>query len=403
MSNALKTLAKGAVVAGAVGVTPAVVQTVSHARGLRKKEKLAEEKERRFGCPYPDLPRGSENSRSMAEVTGELEGIPFNPKPYNGVTSTLLFALADVIPMMLECRESTCGRIYRYPEPFKKVIINSEDGTPLSAVVAVHRDGRPRPALVMVHGIFGSKNIWFSQQVVLSAYYGWGYNVMALDLRSFGESKLYSDAPGTGGWKEGQDIIAAVKHLKGLDEVTSVAVMGGSYGGASALCAAYQSEPKDLIDGGIMSWGGYGFVPEQIRHISTIPKPWEPFFPVYLYFTSCFGLTLGRRAIEYKHFEGFLVNHSAPYYGVDPEVLLERSSAALHFDEIETPTLVVNAEDDPVIPAGQAELMIERARDNPWIEAWNMPSGGHCAFATVDKNWMSKMLRGFYDYWARPA
>ena len=131
----------------------------------------------------------------------------------------------------------------------------------------------------MVHGLFGSKNHWFSQQVVLGAHYGWGYNVMAIDLRFFGESKLYSDAPGTGGWKEGQDIIAAARYLKSMDEVTSVAVMGGSYGGAAAMCAAYQSEPKDLLDGGIISWCGYGDVEPQVKYISKTPMPWEPFFP----------------------------------------------------------------------------------------------------------------------------
>jgi pimeloyl-ACP methyl ester carboxylesterase len=397
----LNNVAKGAAVAGALGFGPAVFQTVSHAYGLRKREKAAEQKERMYGCPYPEIPRPSANGRKMQEIEAELREIPFNPRRMNGVTSTLLFALADVIPMVLECRKSTCGLMYRYPYPFRKVVIDSEDGTPLCGVVAVHPDRKPRPALLMVHGLFGSKNAWFSQQVVLSAYYGWGYNVMAIDLRFFGESKRYSDAPGTGGWKEGQDIIAAVKFLKDIDRVTSVAVMGGSYGGAAAMCAAYQSEPKDLIDGGIISWGGYGYVPEQVGFISKVPKPWEPFFPVYLFFAGCFGLTLGSRVFEFNQFEKFLLKHAAPYYGVAPEDLFNRSSAADHFDEIGTPTLVINSQDDPAIPTEQGNRMQEAARGNPWVTVWNMPRGGHCAFATVDKPWMSKVARGFYDYWAK--
>jgi pimeloyl-ACP methyl ester carboxylesterase len=383
-------------------MAPAVAQTITHARGLKRREAESQEKERLYGQRYPE-PGGCGEGRSMAEVMERLKAIPFNPKPYNGVTSTLLFSMADVIPMMLECRKSTCGRLYSYPEPFYNVVIESEDGTPISGVVAIHDDGRPRPALLMVHGLFGSKRIWFSQQVILSAYYGWGYNVMAIDLRFFGESKLYSDAPGTGGWKEGQDIIAAVKFLKSHDEVTSVGVMGGSYGGASAMCAAYQSEPKDLIDGGIISWGGYGYVPTQVGYISTPPKPWEPFFPIFLYFMGCYTLTMGKMVRDYSQFMDFLTGYSASYYGVDPEEILDRSSAALHVDEIETPLLMIGADDDPVILDDQAAIMAEKARGNPWVEVWTLPRGGHCAFSTVDKQWMGGVVRNFYNYWAKPG
>ena len=386
---------------GALAMAPAVVQTVSHARGLKRRELESEDKQRIQGQRYPEpVCAGDGGPRSMGEITQILRDIPFNPKPYNGVTSTLLFSMADVIPMMLECRKATCGKVYPYPEPFRSVVFSSEDGTPISGVVAIHDDGRPRPALLMVHGLFGSKRIWFSQQVILSAYYGWGYNVMAIDLRFFGESKLFSDAPGTGGWKEGQDIIAAARFLKSHDEVTSVAVMGGSYGGAAAMCAAYQSEPRDLIDGGIISFGGYGYVPTEVDYISKPPMPWEPFFPIFLYFMGCYTLTLGTRVRDYTQFSDFLTRYSAEYYGVEPEEVMDRSSAALHFDEIQTPMLVISADDDPVILREQADMMAEKARGNPWIDVWQLPRGGHCAFSTVDKDCMGSVVRNFYNYWA---
>jgi len=227
--------------------------------------------------------------------------------------------------------------------------------------------------------------------------------VMAIDLRFFGESKLYSNAPGTGGWKEGQDIIAAVRYLKAREEVTTVGVMGGSYGGASAMCAAYQSRPRDLIDGGIISWGGYGYVPTQVDYISRMPKPWEPFFPIYLYFMGCYALTLGSKARDYRQFMKFITRYSASFYGVEPEEILERSSAVLHFDEIETPMLVISADDDPVIMKEQALLMEEKAAGNPWIEVWRLPKGGHCAFSVVDRRWMGSVAREFYNYWAGAA
>ena len=46
------------------------------------------------------------------------------------------------------------------------------------------------------------------RQIAVRAYYEWGFNVAAVDLRSFGLTKLMSQAPSTAGWKEGEDMIA---------------------------------------------------------------------------------------------------------------------------------------------------------------------------------------------------
>lgn len=399
-------MARGATLATAATFGPSAVATIARSITLKRREVEAEKRELEEGCRYPSLPSGDPSKRNMDDLMEELRAIPFNPKPYNGMVSTLMFSTPDQIPMLIECRRRTSGLVYKYPSPFKKVLIESEDGTPLQAVVAIHRDGRSRPALIMVHGIFGSKNHWFSQQVVLGAHYGWGYNVMAIDLRMFGESKLYSDAPGTGGWKEGQDVIAAAKYLKAMDEVTSVAVMGGSYGGAAALCAAYQGEPKDLLDGGIISFCGFCDVERQVRYISTAPKPWDPFFPVYVFFQSCFMLTQGEiigDMFKYGDFVKYIKDHAAPYYGVTADELYHNSSTAFHIDRIEVPVLEVHSMDDPVVPSVQADILEEKTKDNPNVAVLRTPKGGHCGFATVDKPWMSQLVRTFYNYWATPG
>lgn len=400
MNRYARSLLKGSALLAAAAFGPSIAATTARTVTLKRREKQAEIKELSDGCRYPDLPARDPRGRSMTDLMERLRAVPFKPRPLGGLTSTMIFSTPDQIPMLAACTKRGSGKLYPYPRPFEKVLIRSTDGTPISGVLAVHDDGRPRPALIMVHGLFGSKNHWFSQQVVLSAYYGWGYNVMAIDLRFFGESKLYSDAPGTGGWKEGQDIIEAAKYLKRMKEVTSVAVMGGSYGGAAAMCAAYQSEPKDLLDGGIISWCGYGDTTAQVKYISTAPKPRDPFFPVYLFFIGCYKLTLGGRSRAYGNFDRFIREYCASYYGVNGDDILERSSAALHFHEVEVPMLIVNTEDDPVIPREQASVMEEYARGNENIAVMRMSRGGHCAFATVDRVWMSHVVRTFFNYWA---
>jgi pimeloyl-ACP methyl ester carboxylesterase len=395
----VKLLAGAAALGGAAVLSPAVYCTARNAMILRRREREAEAREMLRGEAYPSHLEKQGTPRDMATITGRIKEIPMHPKPYGGVVSTLLFALPDAIPMLSECRKATAGKVYRYPADFKRIEISSEDGTPISAVVGIHKDGRPRPALIMVHGLFGSKNLWFSQQVVLAAYYGWGYNAMAIDLRFFGESKKYSDAPGTGGWKEGQDILAAARYLKSLPEVTSVGAMGGSMGAASTMLAAAQ-DPEHLLDGGTIAWHGYGDIGSQIRFISTRPGLREPFFGAYLFFQGCLGLTLGKDARRWPDFESYLFDHCASYYGITPEELLEKSSPAAQLHRVEVPFLAINSDDDPIVPAEQGEILEKAAASNPWTEVLRYPVGGHCAFAVVDKVWMAKVVRSFYDYWA---
>ncbi len=380
-------------------LAPLIYSTARTALVSRARERRAREREQLEGERYPAHISSREKERTMEEVSVLIEDIPMRPRSRGGVVPTILFSLPDVIPMLLACRKGSAGLVYRYPPSFEKVVVESEDGTPLPAMVGLHRDGRPRPALIMVHGLFGTKNLWFSQQVALSAYYGWGYQALALDLRFFGESKKLSNAPGTGGWKEGQDILAAARYLKSLPQVTSVGVMGGSMGAASAVLAAAQDRDR-LLDGGVIAWHGYGDVESMVRFISTPPWPWEPFISVYPFFKACFYLTLGREGLIYRNFEEYMINRSCEYYGIRAEELWEKSSPAFHLQNVRVPTLLINSDNDPVIPSEQADLLGKEAQGNEWIKALRFPVGGHCAFAWVDKRWMGDVVRTFYDYWA---
>ena len=68
---------------------------------------------------------------------------------------------------------------------------------------------RPGPGLIVVHGLFTSSRFDYVRQIAVRAYYEWGFNVAAIDLRSFGMTELTSTAPSTAGWKEGEDIARA--------------------------------------------------------------------------------------------------------------------------------------------------------------------------------------------------
>ena len=102
----------------------------------------------------------------------------------------------------------------------------------------------PDPALIVVHGLFTSSRFDYVRQIAVRAFYEWGFNVAALDLRSFGMTELTSPAPSTAGWKEGLDILALAAYMKELGS-TSVGALGISLGGSSVLNACDTRRPHD--------------------------------------------------------------------------------------------------------------------------------------------------------------
>ena len=115
------------------------------------------------------------------------------------------------------------------------------------------RSRRPRgPSLIVVHGLFTSSRFDYVRQIAVRAFYEWGFNVAALDLRSFGMTELTSPAPSTAGWKEGLDILALARYMKELG-ATSVGALGISLGGSSVLNACDEEETPTVLDGGILA------------------------------------------------------------------------------------------------------------------------------------------------------
>ncbi len=365
-------------------------------------------------APRYETPREAGNGRSMQAVASSLRGVPFNPgKPY-------LYSLAaafgpDLLPMSLDVRRSTAGYVYPYPPQFEKVNFSSLDGTPLVAMLALHRDGRKRPGVVFSHGLFGSKNQNYVMNPALEAFSGWGYNVMALDLRNFGESQKLSHSPTTGGWKEGQDILGACRFLGEQEEVTSTAAVGYSLGAGSVMNASLQNRDYPYLTGGAVAWNGYASMRRMVEHISTRPPAADMFFPVYLAFSYLHEMRRQdmRRYVDMPvareylagrpfsvDFRRYMSDVVAPHYGLEEDEIYALSSPGRFIHEVETPLLVVHAEDDPICPMVEMEELSDAARGNPNVDIWVLPTGSHCAFDGFDRPWYWRVLRGFLDYWA---
>ena len=340
------------------------------------------------------------NGESLSEVMQRLQEIPFRPKPLGGRTSTSIGFTVDVLPMLLDTQPRTACKLYPYPRDFHSVTFPSLDGTPIAGRLALYADGKKRPGLIFCHGVFGSKNQSYIRSIAVKAFRDWDYNVLTLDTRGFGESRYMSNAMVTGGWKEGEDVVAAARFLSGFPQVTTVSVSGYSMGAAASMIAA-GIDGGEFITGGVLAWNGTSDTRSIISHISRFPMPWQPFFLMYPVFKACLVLKL-RGWDGYSTSDDFptMFSHACRDYCVDEDETYLRASPGSYVADIRIPTVHIHAEDDPIVPVQHAEENGEKAAGNPDFQAWILKRGGHCAFKTVDNNWYERVLTEFFAAWS---
>ena len=353
--------------------------------------------------------------RGMEEVVEMLSEIPFEPVRPQAL-GLAKGALNNSFLLFLNTTRATAGRFYPYPDDFREVEFESFDGTPLVCALGLHRDGRPRPGLVLSHGFMGSKNDHYIVETALTAFAGWGYNVLAIDLRNFGRSQCLRHCPTTAGWKEGEDLLAAARLLGSEPGVTTVGVTGFSMGAGSTMRAAYMAREHPYLTGGAIAWNGYSDARRMVEYISTRPGLGHPYFPVYLSFRLMHKL---RRedmkgyiedeelrkylsgSFHEADFMSYMERISAPHYGVSVEELLDNASSVGFLGDVEVPLLIIHAADDPICPPSEMDPLMEIAGENPNVHVWMLPAGNHCMFRYLDRNWYEKVLRSYFDYWAR--
>lgn len=365
------------------------------------------------GAPcVPQVEPPAPKNRSMSEVAGRLRSVPFNPSWVSGGVKALT---GNSFLLFMNAARASAGLAYPYPPEFDEVVIESFDGTPITAVVGIHRDGRRRPAIVMSHGFMGSKHDHYIIDSLLVAYAEWGFNVLGIDLRNFGCSQKLSHSPTTAGWREAEDLLAAAKYMSEQPEVTSVGITGFSMGAGSTMRAAFAEKEYPYLTGGAIAWNGYADSGRMIEYISTRPPLNHLFFPVYLAFRFMHKIRREdmKRYIDdpdqkqYLYgtftsadFTTYIDRIAAPHYGVSTEEFYRKSSPREFLSEVDVPLLVVHAKDDPICPASEMEELEEVVRDNPNVEIWMLPTGSHCLFQYLDRAWYDSVMRGFFTYWA---
>jgi predicted alpha/beta-fold hydrolase len=353
--------------------------------------------ERRGRRPLPVAP---EREPTMEALMGDLHAIPNHLRQSN--FAELRRGFADISNFVVAQHREGAVIGYRYPGQFKDHIVEGADGERIAASIAVQEAARP--GLIVVHGLFTSSRFDYVRQIAVRAFYEWGFNVAALDLRSFGMTELTSPAPSTGGWKEGLDILALASYMKELGS-TSVGALGISLGGSSVLNACDQEAATTDLDGGILAVSPPA-VPKDVwaRLAEDVPRD-HPRYVLHRAFEAALisRVRSGRWPPEAEDMDRVMEHVSAPYYGVSADQIWTRSRGVDHVPNAKVPLLILHPENDPIIKVEQGRLLAEAARDNDLVRVWILPTGSHGLLEAADPRWTHAVYRTFFERWATYA
>ena len=179
-------------------------------------------------------------------------------------------------------------------------------------------DRRPRPVLDPAFD--------YVREIAVRAFYDWGFNVAAVDLRSFGLTDMMSDAPSTGGWKEGEDIVARGALAEGarLD-------LGRRAGDLARRLLGAQRLPPRGRRGGARRRDPRGLPPADTARAERLSREvaaQPPRLPAdeVLPGAARLAVRAGRWPDDIRGLVEPIEEISAPYYGVSAEEIWERSS-----------------------------------------------------------------------------
>jgi predicted alpha/beta-fold hydrolase len=332
----------------------------------------------------------------MAALMADLEAIPSRvhstpwAEPRKGLPDLATFVLTQSHDL------ATYG--YGYPRQFRELTFDTGDGVRIAASVAMH--DVPRPALIVVHGLFTTRRFDYVREPAVRAFFDWGFNVAAVDLRSFGLTGLMNEATSSGGWKEGEDLIAVGREMKRLGS-TSVGALGISLGASSVLGASHPEGADEALDGGILAISPPADIGHATERLSReLPLKHPGYALNYGFRAMLLSRVRGSRWPDVSLLSEALDKVGAAYYEIDVEELRRRSSAVNHIAGARVPVLILHPEDDHVIPVRHADMLAEAAAGNDLVRVWKLPGGGHGALDAIDRRWTYSVYRGFFERWA---
>lgn len=343
---------------------------------------------------------------AVQELVERLRTFPFQPSPLPVNVAFSRQFIADSSVLVLGNQQRFASP-HNYPRSWQRRTVHGHDGLPLAATVAMQPG--PAPMLVLCHGLCMTMRFRAVIRFARHAYERWGWHVAVYDARGCGQSAWLNDEQMTGGYLEGEDLVAIARDLRADPRVQAVHAVGISLGGSSVLNGArVESAARDRGEAptldSVVSVSGPTLIDEAIDHISTAPRFGHDFWPLFKFFGVAIRVNARRLGLDpgdatWRHASNaFLAMQDAP---VEPGEYWSRASAATWAEKIRIPTLQIHAEDDFCVPVLHARALEDAAADNPHVHVWVQPRGNHAAFDVVARRWYRSVIRRWGEHWTR--
>ena len=342
------------------------------------------------------LPVAQPRERTMAALMDDLESIPSGL--HHSEIALLRKGVPDMSTFVLAQQREAANLGYAYPAQFSDHVFEGADGERIAASIGLHAGVR-RPGLIVVHGLFSSRRFDYVREIAVRAFFEWGFNVAAIDLRSFGLTNLTSPAPTSTGWKEGEDILAGGGTLRRSARPRSALWefrLGARPCSAPATSraptrASTAASSRSLLRATRGRWPSG--CPRRCRpRIRRTPQS-RVLGDAHVAHPP--GELGGRRGLRRPD----RADLRALLRGRARGALAPRRCSRAHRRR-KVPVLVLHPKDDEIVPVGQAEELAVAASGNDLVRVWFLEGGGHGAIDAVDRTWFYAVTRGFFERWA---
>jgi len=267
--------------------------------------------------------------------------------------------------------------------------------------------GKPgAPRLLLLHGLEGSSRSGYIVQLLQGAA-ARGWSAMALNFRSCsGEPNRQAHAYSSG---DTTDPLQVLKHWHDEREAKTFAI-GFSLGGNVLLKMLGEAGAKAKLTAAVAV-----SVPYDLQACVKAIDEGSGVFSLYLrnFLHSMKSKALGKARLfpeklnaktiaAIRTIQGIDEHVTAPLYGfANAAAYYAACSSGPWVQKIQSPTLLISAEDDPLAPAA---LLPERGRKNPFVQQVTTTHGGHVGFVDgalhAPRFWAEEQALAYLDGFA---
>ena len=283
------------------------------------------------------------------------------------------------------------------PEPpYQEAIFTGAGGAPIFGWVAMPEN--PCGTIVGTYGITGSlDNQWFLSLLGRKAF-AQGYAVVLFDWRAHGKTALLSPTLTADGLYEGEDFVRIAAQAKEMGCPAKFWFTGYSLGGQLALWALkaaqdlFRIEDTKLLESDI---GGAAVICPSLDSIRSLSYLVSAPFGKYL--ERAIARELKKLALTiYEAHPGAIdlaaIERANSIWGFDHELVIGRlgfpsveayyeASSGLHLlPNLEKPTLIIYAADDPLFDPAIVPDLQAACLSNPYIDLVLTRYGGHVGY-----------------------